>query len=238
MQPPRALDFEIGGCYPKRMDGEELGDRLRRVRIARGIGVRELARRSGINHATLSLAERGQRWVGKPPSILDMRSLAKALDVTVEQLLGEDESPLPKRVLTDDELFAKIGAGYVQDIPHIEEVLVSAGSGSAIPQDIDDTLPQRPKRRHSKQLRTLVVTGRCLEPELRHGDFVVIDRDRAAEPGKLVVAVRDEEEALIKRLVERDGSLYLSTNDDRPDLPVDEHVRILGPVVAYQRMLW
>lgn len=205
-----------------------------------GVGHRELARRSGKNISTVSQTLAGKTWGDKYPPLDDIEAYARALGVSEGLLRGVEPFPdVPaKRVLTDDELFAKIGAGYVEDIPVIDDVLVSAGPGSAIPQDIDDTLPQRSRRRHFKHLRTLAVTGRCLEPELRHGDFVVIDRDRAAEPGKLVVAVRDEEEALIKRLVERDGLLYLATNDGRPDLPVDDHVRILGPVVAYQRMLW
>lgn len=238
MQPPRHIDFSASGCYSNHMSNEELGERLRRFRLARGLSVRELARRSGINHATISLAERRKRWVGKPPSIVDVRNLAQALEVTVDQLLGDDNTPLPRRLLTDEELLDKIGAGYVEDIPLIDDVVVSAGPGSGVPQDIDDTLPRRAKRRQFKHLRTLVVAGHCLEPDLRPGDFVVIDRDRAPTPGKLVVAVRDEEEALIKRLVDRDGTWYLTTNDGHSDIPVDEHIRILGPVVAYQRVLW
>lgn len=236
MSIPLAVDNCNRSAYGERM--ETFGARLAKLRAQRGISQAELARRVGWTSGYVSLIEGNKRLVDALPRHDFMVRLADVLGVGVEDLAGTVGGAASKRLLSDDELFAKIGAGYVADIPHIDDVLVSAGAGSAIPQDIDDTLPQRPKRRHAKQLRTLVVTGRCLEPELRHGDFVVIDRDRAAEPGKLVVAVRDEEEALIKRLVERDGALYLSTNDGRPDTPVDDHVRILGPVVAYQRMLW
>lgn len=236
-----SIPFTVDNCnrsaYGERM--ETFGSRLAELRTQRGISQAELARRVGWTSGYVSLIEGNKRLVDALPRHDFMVRLADVLGVEVEDLAsGVGKGTLPRRVLTDDELFAKIGAGYVEDIPVIDDVLVSAGPGSAIPQDIDDTLPQRSRRRHFKHLRTLAVTGRCLEPELRHGDFVVIDRDRAAEPGKLVVAVRDEEEALIKRLVERDGLLYLATNDGRPDLPVDDHVRILGPVVAYQRMLW
>jgi len=78
----------MNGYYDNRMGTNTFGERLRQLREARGIGVRELGRRSGVNHATISLAERNQRWVDQLPSIEVMEQLAAALEITVEELRG------------------------------------------------------------------------------------------------------------------------------------------------------
>ncbi len=235
--------FVVMVCKLNTMERPSFGQRLKLFREASGKSQRQLAREAGLTNGTISQAENDKLWIGQAPSTDIVRRLAKALDVTADELWPDLEEtqyppPPPRRPLTDDELFDKIGAGYVEDIPFIEDVLASAGPGSGIPQDIDDTLPKARKRRYFKHLRSLLVTGRCLEPDLCPGDLVHIDRDREPVAGKFVVAVRDEEEAIIKRLVERDGVLHLAANDGRPVIPVDERIRILGPVVAYQRGLW
>lgn len=78
----------MNGYYDNRMSTNTFGERLRQLRESRGLGVRELGRRSGVNHATISLAERNQRWVDQLPSIEVMEQLAQALEVTVEKLRG------------------------------------------------------------------------------------------------------------------------------------------------------
>lgn len=237
MQYPLAK--HVSNCYSARMDidMEQFRQRVERLRKERGLSARALSMRIGQNEAYVQQLESGLRNK-KPPGYPVLKALADEFGISIEQLLAPGPVLVSKRPLTDDELFDKIGAGYVEDIPFIEDVLVSAGPGSGIPQDIDDTLPKGRKRRYFKHLRSLIVTGRCLEPDLCPGDLVHIDRDRAPVPGKFVVAVRDEEEALIKRLVERDGEWNLAACDGRPEIPVDERIRILGPVVAFQRGLW
>ena len=52
------LDFNHSGYYDNHMKGETFGQRIRRLRLASGLGVRELARRAGIaSHASISQAE-------------------------------------------------------------------------------------------------------------------------------------------------------------------------------------
>jgi transcriptional regulator with XRE-family HTH domain len=67
-----------------------LGERLRRRREELGLSQRELARRLGIRHATISDLE---RRVQKDVSLGLLRKLAKTLGVTADWLIGmyEDE---------------------------------------------------------------------------------------------------------------------------------------------------
>ncbi|HIC96338.1 TPA: helix-turn-helix domain-containing protein [Candidatus Bipolaricaulota bacterium] len=60
------------------MDRGEFGRRLRELRRERGLGLRELARRAGIDHTRLSKIERGLR---PPPEPVLILKLAQALEV-------------------------------------------------------------------------------------------------------------------------------------------------------------
>jgi hypothetical protein len=51
------------------------------------------------------------------------------------------------------------------------------------------------------------------------------------------VAARNEDEAFIKRLVEKYGRRWPEANDGSGPILVDQRICILGPVVAYQRGL-
>jgi transcriptional regulator with XRE-family HTH domain len=59
--------------------------RLREIRARKGVSFRELKRLSGIAVANLFLYEHGQG----DPQLSTLRKLAKALDVTVAELIGE-----------------------------------------------------------------------------------------------------------------------------------------------------
>jgi transcriptional regulator with XRE-family HTH domain/mannose-6-phosphate isomerase-like protein (cupin superfamily) len=63
----------------------ELGESLRRIREARGLGVRELARRIDVSPSLISRIERGTVM----PSVATLFALQSALDVSVAELLGE-----------------------------------------------------------------------------------------------------------------------------------------------------
>lgn len=67
--------------------------KLRELRLAAGLSVRELARQIGENHTNLSYWERS----GQIPRSDVLAPLASALGVSVQELLGE---PAPKRTAT------------------------------------------------------------------------------------------------------------------------------------------
>lgn len=78
--------------------------------------------------------------------------------------------------------------------------------------------------------RRIRVVGDSMEPTLRAGEFVLVDRGRAPEVGRLVVARHPERAELlvIKRVaaIEPDGRIALAS--DNPDAGTDS--RSWGPV--------
>lgn len=77
------------------------GERLRAIRQGRlvrsgpEIGVRELARCTGISNTALSEAENGKGWVGKLPSLEILEALAVCLEVTIPELVGRPVAGMP-----------------------------------------------------------------------------------------------------------------------------------------------
>jgi transcriptional regulator with XRE-family HTH domain len=67
----------------------DLGPRLRAIRIARGVGLRELARRLDLSPSSISQIETGKIR----PSVKTLYALASAFGVTVDEILF-DEPPM------------------------------------------------------------------------------------------------------------------------------------------------
>jgi transcriptional regulator with XRE-family HTH domain len=76
LDPGRDADVEL-----------ELGPRLRSLRTARGLTLRELARRAGVTESFLSQAERGVA----NPSIASVQRIARGLGLSIADLFAEVE---------------------------------------------------------------------------------------------------------------------------------------------------
>jgi len=63
-----------------------LGERIRKARLQAGLSQREIARKSGITVSFLSQVEKNK----STPSLKSLQSIAQALDMKVNLLLGED----------------------------------------------------------------------------------------------------------------------------------------------------
>jgi transcriptional regulator with XRE-family HTH domain len=80
------------------MEPDIVGERLKWIRLHRGLTLRHLARLSGVPVATLSLVERGER-PGTGLSLASGRKLAETLGVTLDWLSGvlhERDPALPR----------------------------------------------------------------------------------------------------------------------------------------------
>ena len=64
---------------------ESFGEKLKRIRLDKGLGVRQLETMAGIPHGVVSRLERTSRAY---PSIPAARKLAKVLGVTLDLLCG------------------------------------------------------------------------------------------------------------------------------------------------------
>ena len=61
---------------------------LRRIRVRRGLTIKDLQERTGVNRGTISRAERRERT----PLPLTLQRLADALGVDIEELMEEETS--------------------------------------------------------------------------------------------------------------------------------------------------
>jgi transcriptional regulator with XRE-family HTH domain len=228
------------------MSAETFGQRLKRLREAKGIGVRALAREAGIaSHASISQAEAGRGWFRIPGPEITI-PLAKALGVPHEVLIGQDrliaESHAP--YMSDAAVLLRFGATIVPDEeaePALDEFAASArtGRGNLIPQNYDDMRPERKGKRKPKPEPTtfkLRVSGNCMGETVKDGEVVWFDTTLPREPVALVFAVRDDHEAHIKRLIWRDGAKWLES-DDGWSVPLDESWRVLAVGFTAQRAL-
>jgi phage repressor protein C with HTH and peptisase S24 domain len=100
----------------------------------------------------------------------------------------------------------RIGAVPVDGEPiELEDVALAAGEeGGGIGHS--DGVPMR--RSRPLGLYIVRVEGHCLEPEIKHGDYVEFDPEQYPVRGDLTVVAHDDR-ALVKYLDERDGVQWL-----------------------------
>ncbi|MBM7869340.1 transcriptional regulator with XRE-family HTH domain [Clostridium pascui] len=63
------------------------GENIKRIRELKGLGVNELSRLSGVNASYISAMERGEK---ENPTIVTLKKLADALEVTVDELMRSE----------------------------------------------------------------------------------------------------------------------------------------------------
>lgn len=233
--------------YCERMEFAFFGQRLRAIRKGQFIrhepmGLRELARITGINPSTISQWESGLRWRDKLPPADDVRRLADALAISFDQLTGNMDKSLPEPLpeiqrLPLAALLDRIGAQPVYG-EYVEDVKASAGRrGARIPQGAEDRrVTRRAREKTPERIQVVEVVGRCMEDLLFPGDRVHVDTQQTPEIGKIVVAVRFHDETIVKYLRGQDERQYLEGRDGTV-VPLDQYTRIVGPVTWYQRRL-
>jgi phage repressor protein C with HTH and peptisase S24 domain len=106
---------------------------------------------------------------------------------------------------------------------------VGAGQGRIVV--TEDALPLPADDWPSTRIVAVIVAGDCLEPEIRHGEYVFVDLDRTdAIAGELVVIVTDEGDPMVKRVELATSGLLLTDNKGGRFRPAE--ARIVGVVVG------
>ncbi|WP_421991285.1 cupin domain-containing protein [Roseococcus sp.] len=82
-----------------------LGSKLRELRLRRGLGMRELALRSGISHSAISLIERDRM----SPSVDTLGAILASLGSTLSTFFGDLDSALPRQPFYPAETLTEIG---------------------------------------------------------------------------------------------------------------------------------
>lgn len=226
---------------------ETFGERLRRIRLAAGLSVNQFAKLVGKDPGGISRIENGKRLVGSTPAYPDLVRWAGVLKVSVEELGGEvgvrqvAEAPAP--YITDEALVLRFGGTPVTEeelTPEIEEFAASAlrGKGNLIPQNYDDMRrkPQPRKKKPEAHIFKVRISGDCMRETVQDGEIVWFDTWLPREAPALVMAVKDDHESHVKRLVMRDGEPWLES-DDGWSTPLDEHWRVTAVAFTAQRAI-
>jgi len=231
-----------------------VGQLIKERRLSKELTQIDLAERLGTTQRQITRWE--QYTTGMPRQatrerlgfVLDIRpiewheaaALAEESGTVVAPKVAEDRAPYS----TDAELLARFGAEPVADDDALtdEEFAASAriGRGNLIPQNYDEMrgrktkIPRKPKPEpHIFKLR---ISGSCMQNTIQDGEVVYFDTWLPREPVAIVLAVKDDHEAHVKRLIGRDGRHWLES-DDGWRAPVDDHWRILAVAFTAQRNL-
>lgn len=150
--------------------GETIGERLKRLRLDRGLSQRELAA-PGVSYAYISRIEAGTRQ----PSVKALRRLAVKLNVSADYLeRGSDLDPEAERELrlSDLELAIRLGEGESAEIPlraAVEEAVAAGDRAASLRGRVALASLAQERREHTRAVE-------ILEEALRDEPFAPIER--------------------------------------------------------------
>jgi transcriptional regulator with XRE-family HTH domain len=161
---------------------DHLGERVRRLREAKGLSLRELARATGVSAPMLSQVERGET----SPTLAVASKIAGGLDLTLSRLLRLDEEPHVvlvrssnrREVRRDGHRFEELtprlpGQPHTLTLHTLRPGAVTGGPG--------DPPLHEPGSRETVVVQSGSITLVCGDDryELREGDSITFDADLA-----------------------------------------------------------
>lgn len=230
VESPIKIEYMSNNDY----NASELGRRIRERRNALGISQATLGMRAGISQGTIGHIESGRnRETTKLPEI------AKALECTVDELLGDDAKPTFDRNVVP----ADLGRRRIPVLSYVQagrmtEMRTPFSAGDVFEYLLTDL-------ELSDRAFALEIRGQSMEPEFREGDHTIFDPNVQPRPGDFVVAKNGSEEATFKKYRPRGMSatgqevFELSPlNDDFPTLRSDtQQLTIIAVLVEHRRYL-
>jgi repressor LexA len=197
-------------------------ERLRMVREQRNLSQKQVADYLGITSQAYGYYERGERNPGSD----NLRKLANYFDVSVDYLLGRDHgNQTSNRVVP---LLGSVPAGVpIEAIEDVEEYI--------------DIYPRFVKH---GELFALRVQGDSMEPDLRSGDIVIIEKQEFIENGDIAVIRVNGEDVTLKRVkLTNKGLMLIPSNPAYDPVFFDSDqvatlpVTIIGKVIEIRRRL-
>ena len=161
--------------------------KLRELRTAKGLSLKELGKVIGVAESTMSLYETGKRQ----PDYNNLKRLADYFDVTVDSLLDRDY-PADTRGIKIPVL------GRVQAGIPVEAV-----------EDIIDYEEITPEMASLGDLFALIVKGDSMEPRIKDGDIVIIRKQPDIESGEIGVVLINGNDATIKKVLKYESGFSL-----------------------------
>lgn len=198
-----------------------VGEKIKSLRLARGISQNQLAKSAGISQAGLSAIES----TTKSPSVDTLGRVADALGISLAQLLGAVEKPKTKRTIP---VLGTVPAGI--PIEAIEDVLDYEDLSASEAADDYDYFGLR-------------IKGNSMYPEYIEGDTIIVRRQDTAETGDDAVVMVNGDDATFKRIKRtQDGLILLPINTAEYEPMYYDNtqiealpVRVLGVCVELRR---
>ena len=206
---------------------DKWGSRIRELREQRGMKLIDLAKRSGLSHATLSKIERN---ISKKTQHTTFAGLASGLNMTVDMLVKELGGKAPvARQESPEEILERLRVSISSTVPIYEDFPLDPG----IPVEPIDYVPVVKNRAKGRNLEGYIARGDCLNPRINDGDIIIVDRDGEIDNGDIVASLVNGE-LYLARLRKIDGESYLENNTGRIKLEQDTIAR---PVIEVRRRL-
>ena len=211
-----------------------IGGRIRTLRLDRGMSQDELAKKSGYgSRSTINKIELGINDI--PQS--KIKAIAKALDVSVSQILCCDEPDAP----TAPDLFTLPGILPVP--PMVRKPLIgtiACGTPILAEQNVDKYIAVPEDIRCDFALRC--EGDSMIGIHIMPGAAVYIREQPDVENGEIAAVIVDDESATLKKVYKTDSTITLLAENPAyaPIIITGErlqHVRILGVVVAWTNYL-
>jgi len=200
-----------------------LGEKLKYYRENRGYTQVGLSGRTKIDASYISRIERGEI---KSPSYEILLKLARALNVTLNDLTGQG---VITQAETPEQILEKLRLAQPVSIPVYTDFPVHAGSGV---EAVDYIYRTRPKPARPG-IEGYIVHGTCLEPVVNDKDIIIVDREASIDNGDIVACLINGE-LRIARLRKVAEELWLENNHGKFRL---EDCQVTAPVIEVIRRL-
>ena len=189
-----------------------LGAKIKELRSLRGWTQNELAKRSGVDRATLASIESGK---AKHPTTANLLKLARGFNIRPEELYQaagytDGTKGLFQRQETPDEILERLKLAQPVAIPVFTDFPFHAGRPVNPEFHIYRSRPEIATR----EIEGYLVRGHCLEPTIQDNDIIIVDRETAIENGD-IIACLTYQGMLLGRLRRVADELWVENKDGR-----------------------
>lgn len=197
---------------------------LRTARTSKGMTQEQVAEFLGVHRTTYNRYERGLRT----PDLDTISKLASLFEVTTDYLLGSKP----------------IGQGSRQNrlIPLLGTV--PAGTPTEAIEDVEEYIDIYPRFVKHGEFFALRVQGDSMEPDIRHGDIAIIEKQEFIDNGSVAVVRVNGQDTTIKRVkLAANGLMLIPSNPAYDPVFFDAGqiatlpVTIIGKVIEIRRRL-
>lgn len=211
-----------------------VGKHLKDLRQKRNMSMRQVAKKAGMSSSYLSQIETNQ-FSGTPSEDMLLR-ISKALSLSEEETNKVlDIAALEK---TPDRIKQKLESN-IQEVSETRSIpifdSVTAGDGGCIAYDTPIAYIDIPVLHNGHKIVGFKVQGNSMEPRLKEGDYVIVQKGTDVNDGDVGVFVYGDNELMVKKYKEKNNRVFLESLNvyEHPPIEVHEHdyFRVIGKVV-------